>query len=173
MGDELIFGDLRLSPSSLTVACHDHVTVQPLVMNLLVALAESEAVVSREALDAALWKNAHVGYHSLPRAVSQARRAIAAAGSRARIEAVPKRGYRLVAAAPAAPLTPAAASSTPRAVPWHFWAALVAAIGLVTHAAGLHGSAWHLLALSAIAFWLALATARPMLVAGWRAGGAD
>lgn len=154
MDEDITVGDLRLSPSRLTVSCRGEVTVQPLVMDVLRALALSDTVVMRATLEAQIWKDDHVSYHSLPRAVSQARRALAEVHSSVRIEAVPKRGYRLdaaaVEAASHARVDPPRAG-WPATLPAASWIALILMIGLVMHAADLHGSPWHYLALAAVA----------------------
>lgn len=78
----------------------ESVRIEPKVMDLLVALsARAGEVVSREELLASVWQGAFVSDHVLTTAVYQLRRAL---GDDARaprfVEAVPKRGYRLVAA---------------------------------------------------------------------------
>jgi DNA-binding winged helix-turn-helix (wHTH) protein len=162
VNDAANVGDLRISPSTLTISRNgSDATLQPLVMDVLCCLAAADGVVRRETLEAVVWKGDHVGYHALPRAVSQARRALDRIGSTVRIEAVPKRGYRLVVEPAemrrdiAADLSAAEATPPPgrreQRLPTGAWLGLVLAIGLGMTAAGRHGSQVHLLTLALLA----------------------
>lgn len=92
--------DLRLEPSALTLHGRDGpVTVEPRVMQVLVALVDATgAVVSRQSLLASCWSGMVVGDDALHRAVAGARRALRDAGAvGSTIETIPRVGYRLVA----------------------------------------------------------------------------
>ncbi len=104
-------GDLELTPALLRVTGPVGVTeTEPLVMRLLLLLAESPGrVLAREAILSSLWPGTTVGDDSLHRAVAQARRALAACGTTAIIETVPRTGYRLEPGAAAAPVASAPA----------------------------------------------------------------
>lgn len=108
-------GDLALTPALLRLTGPaGAVDVEPLVMRLLLLLAgQPGAVSARDAITAQLWPTTVVGEDSLHRAIGRARRALAGCGSAARIETVPRTGYRLVPAADDAAAT--AASAPPRA----------------------------------------------------------
>jgi len=70
-------------------------------MDLLFLLASRPGhVFSREVLAAALWPDTTVGEDALSRCVFKLRKALEEAEGGGRIETIPKRGYRLVAAAP-------------------------------------------------------------------------
>ncbi len=78
-------------------------TLEPKVMDLLFLLASRPGhVFSREVLTAALWPDTTVGEDALSRCVFKLRKALEEAEGGGRIETIPKRGYRLVAATPVA-----------------------------------------------------------------------
>jgi DNA-binding winged helix-turn-helix (wHTH) protein/tetratricopeptide (TPR) repeat protein len=114
---------LRLEPSTLSLqGPQSRVTVEPRVMQLLVALVDAGgAVASRESLLASCWAGLVVGDDALHRAVAGARRALRDAGaSELAIETIPRVGYRLVATAvpPGQPEPdPAAVGGSPAPVP--------------------------------------------------------
>lgn len=125
----------------------ESVRIEPKVMDLLVALAARPGeVVSREELLASVWEGAYVSDQVLTTAVYQLRRAL---GDDARaptfVEAVPKRGYRLVAAVgpaaegpsvrtPTAPARKRPARSIARR-----WGALAAVVALAALGLGRFG----------------------------------
>lgn len=81
--------------------------LEPKVMDLLFLLASRPGhVFSREALTEALWPDTTVGEDALSRCVFKLRKALEDADGSGRtggrIETIPKRGYRLIAAAPGA-----------------------------------------------------------------------
>lgn len=93
-------GPLAIDPLGLAVTGPARsIRLEPKVMDVLVALAESPGeVVSRDHLFETIWRGIVVSDECLTRAISQIRRAIQdAGGDGVRIETVPKRGYRLVA----------------------------------------------------------------------------
>jgi len=97
----------------------DVVRVEPKVMEVLLRLAESPGrVVSKVELFDSVWPGVVVGDDSLTRAISELRRALGDSTRSPRIiETVPKRGYRLIAAAisvVALPATSSAESATAR-----------------------------------------------------------
>ena len=96
-------GTLRIEPSTLSLRGPEaQASLEPRVMQVLVALVDAEGVVtSREALLATCWGGAVVGDDALHRAVAGARRALRDAGAvELTIETIPKVGYRLVSTAP-------------------------------------------------------------------------
>lgn len=163
MNEDVIVGGVDISPSRLTLSCDGRVAaVQPRVMDVLIRLAAADAVLSRDTLEAEVWRGTTVSYHSLPRAISQARKALRdVAGDRIRIESVPKRGYRLVIGADV-PTAVTPQRGPARGTRLAAAAGAVAALGLAMHALGAHGGPWHYAALSA----LALATTAAHLRAG-------
>jgi DNA-binding winged helix-turn-helix (wHTH) protein len=69
---------------------------EPLVMQLLVALAEADGrVVTRDDLVHRCWGGMYVAEESVNRAVSELRRALRRAGAYDAVETVPRAGYRL------------------------------------------------------------------------------
>ncbi|MEM9533071.1 MAG: winged helix-turn-helix domain-containing protein [Pseudomonadota bacterium] len=79
-------------------------TLEPKLMDLLVLFVRHpQRVLSREAIEEALWSGAVVGDDTVARAVSRLRRTLGdSAQAPTFIETLPKRGYRLIA--PAQPL---------------------------------------------------------------------
>ncbi|MEM0984990.1 MAG: winged helix-turn-helix domain-containing protein [Pseudomonadota bacterium] len=91
-----------VDPSGLTISGPGGETcVEPMVMDvLLVLLAHAGDVVSRKDLVDAVWQAEYGGDERLTRAISLLRKAFGDShGIRRVIETVPKRGYRLIAAA--------------------------------------------------------------------------
>ena len=73
------------------------VTLEPLVMRLLLLLADAEGkVIARRSLFDELWGSAPVGDDSLNRLVASLRRAFERAGGKLQVETVPRTGYRLI-----------------------------------------------------------------------------
>jgi DNA-binding winged helix-turn-helix (wHTH) protein len=159
-------GEVFVEPARLRISAHGQTApIEPKVMDVLSALAEhGDQVVAREQLHALVWPDAHVGYHSLARAISEARRALAAvAGDDVFIETVAKRGFRLTkvpgfverhaieAAAVARTASRGPSELAQRAL--HAGCGLLV-LGLIMHGLGRHGSATHLM-LGAIVIALA------------------
>ena len=73
--------------------------LEPRTMDLLVNLAEHAGeVLSREALEQAVWQDMVVGYDALTNAINKLRKTLGDDSRRPRlIETIPKRGYRLIA----------------------------------------------------------------------------
>lgn len=93
--------DLLMVPAllRLTGPAGDH-DVEPMVMRLLLQLAGRPGIVmSRAELMGRLWPNSIVADDSLHRLIALARKALAACGTTAAIETIPRTGYRLVVAA--------------------------------------------------------------------------
>ncbi|MBI2680938.1 MAG: winged helix-turn-helix domain-containing protein [Candidatus Solibacter usitatus] len=162
-------GDFRLGPvlvepDRLRVSMNERVVhVQPRVMDVLVSLAlGGTSVTSRQALEAQVWTDAHVGYHALARAVSEARKALEdVSPGCGLLETIPRRGYRLtIAPAPAAADAVGEERQTLHpSLQRRVLAAVVGLVmlGLVMHSAGLHGSAPHLIGAAMMlgaAMWL-------------------
>jgi DNA-binding winged helix-turn-helix (wHTH) protein len=103
--DRLI-GGARVSPAARTIAGPlREVTVEPRVMQVLLALAEAEgAVVTRARLELRCWGGPFASEDSLNRAIAALRRALrdAGAGDLA-VETIPRTGYRLRLRQDAAP----------------------------------------------------------------------
>ncbi len=90
-------GDATATPARRQIeGPNGRIVVEPRVMQVLVMLAGAEGrVVSREQLNAVCWNGQAVGDDALNRAIGEARRALANAGSGVKIETIPKIGYRL------------------------------------------------------------------------------
>lgn len=90
-------GEALVQPSIRTVAGPGgSVTVEPRVMQLLVALARADgAVLTRDALMAECWNGQVVGDDALTRAVAALRRAAREADAGFGLETIPRIGYRL------------------------------------------------------------------------------
>lgn len=149
-------GPLRVEPALRRIAGPGgaDVTIEPLVMQVLVALAEAAgAPLSRDDLIARCWGRRIVGDDAVNRAISNLRRALATAADDAvTVETIAKVGYRLRLAEPAGAT---AADSEPRAPAPNRRRRLLAA-GLVAVA----------LALAALAFWWANGSGeRPVRIA--------
>ncbi|WP_298915306.1 tetratricopeptide repeat protein [uncultured Algimonas sp.] len=86
-------------------------SLEPKVMDLLIRLAgDPGQVVTREALDAALWPGVIVGEDVLSRTLSKLRKALGdSASDPIFIETIPKRGYRLLV--PVRPIEPSEAQA--------------------------------------------------------------
>lgn len=146
---ELRVGEWRVIPA-LNQLCRgaEVVRLEPKTIELLSYLAERPGeVVSREELLAAVWPGVIVGDNALTQTVAKLRRALGdTARAPAYIEAISKRGYRLVAPvgrddtapSPAAQRNAAAvtASPTSRRFPLPALAAGVLAIGAIMWYAG-------------------------------------
>lgn len=120
--DDFDLGAAAVRPSSRElISVNGAVTVEPKVMQVLVALARSGGrVVSRDDLVEQCWSGRIVGDDAINRIIGKLRRAAAAAGPETfRIETVTRTGYRLVtgvhAAMPASPLP--SSTHTPRSAP--------------------------------------------------------
>ncbi|MEO7240382.1 MAG: winged helix-turn-helix domain-containing protein [Sphingomicrobium sp.] len=103
--DDFTLGAATISPARRTIGGPGgEISVEPRVMQVLVCLAEAAGrVVGREELFERCWGGVFVGDDSLNRAIAGIRRVAedVAAGSFA-IETVPRAGYRLTGATPAA-----------------------------------------------------------------------
>lgn len=92
-------GDVHIEPALHRISGPGgSITVEQRVMQVLLALAETPGqVLSRDELLLQCWPGLTVGQDSLSRAIAEARRALASAGSnRISIETIPKSGYRLL-----------------------------------------------------------------------------
>lgn len=108
-------GGVCLQPSTLTVlGPQARATLEPRVMQLLVALAEAQGqVMARDSLLQACWGELVVGDDALHRAVAGARRALREAGATGlAIETIPRVGYRMVASPPGPPAAEPAADAS-------------------------------------------------------------
>lgn len=96
---DLHLGSVVLRPASRElVGPAGTVMVEPKVMQVLMCLAASPDVVTRRQLERECWGNV-ASDEMINRAVAAARRALRAAGSEARLETIPRTGYRLQAPA--------------------------------------------------------------------------
>ncbi len=116
--DDFALGPATVRPPTRElIGASGTVTVEPKVMQVLVALARADGrVVSRDDLVAQCWQGRVVGDDAINRIIGKLRRALDAAGGPARIENIARTGYRLIvpataAEAPAA--SPAAAPARP------------------------------------------------------------
>jgi DNA-binding winged helix-turn-helix (wHTH) protein/tetratricopeptide (TPR) repeat protein len=115
---ELVIGGMLVRPATLEILLDgNRQTIEPRMMQLLVALARSEGqVVSRDSLVFSCWSGRAVGDDAINRCVAKVRRLADGAGG-FRIETINRVGYRLVetvAEKPEAP-RPAAPFESPRA----------------------------------------------------------
>jgi DNA-binding winged helix-turn-helix (wHTH) protein len=121
-------GELAVAPPlrELTAPDGTHQTLEPRVMQVLVALARANgAIVSRAELIRTCWNGTVVGEDSINRTISLLRRASEGIDCGAfRIETVPKVGYRLVLPRP----EPAATPARSRRLAWAALALLVAGL---------------------------------------------
>jgi DNA-binding winged helix-turn-helix (wHTH) protein len=137
--EDFQLGSATVRPSLRTVEGPlGSVTTEPRVMQVLVAFFDAGGVVlTREDLMRACWSGMVVGDDALTRNIAELRRVARETGAGFGIETIPRVGYRLTVAAPAAgpveetPHVPAAANRTRR---WVVGGALAA-----TTAAGLFG----------------------------------
>ncbi|WP_404712159.1 winged helix-turn-helix domain-containing protein [Sphingomonas sp. MMS24-J13] len=110
-------GPLAVVPRSrkIVAASGTQSTLEPRVMQVLIALARAEGVtVSREELIRTCWNGAVVGEDSINRTIWMLRKAaVGIAGGAFSIETIPKLGYRLVLPAPES--GPSAVEDQPRA----------------------------------------------------------
>ncbi len=117
--DDFALGPATVRPPTRElIGASGTATVEPKVMQVLVALAHADGrVVSRDDLVAQCWQGRVVGDDAINRMIGKLRRALDAAGAPARIENIARIGYRLVVQAPAAePRAPSTAAPAP-AVP--------------------------------------------------------
>lgn len=92
--------DWLVDPATCRIKSGDiEVKLEPKVMMVLVYLAENAGqVLSREELEATIWKDMVVGYDSLASTIIKLRKAFGDDSKNPQIvETVPKRGYRLIA----------------------------------------------------------------------------
>lgn len=90
-------GSLAIAPARRAICGPaGEVMTEPLVMQLLVALAEGDGrVVTRDRLVARCWGGVFVADESVNRAISQLRQVLARAGEPEAVETIPRTGYRL------------------------------------------------------------------------------
>ncbi len=115
-------GEWRVAPELNHIARGDRVVaLEPKVMALLVVLAtRRDEVVSREDLMAAVWPGVVVGDNALTQVVIKLRKALGdTAGEPSYVQAIAKKGYRLVATVRRADETTGAASLPHPADPPH------------------------------------------------------
>lgn len=107
---DLRLGDVIVSPASREIrGLEGSVTVEPRVMQVLLALADAGgAVITRDELVRRCWAGRFVGEDSLNQAIAEVRKAIRlVAGGSFAVETIPKTGYRLTGAiAPARAMPP-------------------------------------------------------------------
>jgi TolB-like protein/DNA-binding winged helix-turn-helix (wHTH) protein/Flp pilus assembly protein TadD len=111
---DFTLGGLQVRPSLRRVMCEGREeAVQPRVMQVLVALARARGeVVSREELVETCWDGVVVGDDSITHSIAKVRQLADCGGAQAfDIETIPRVGYRLRAAAKAAPAIAAPKSS--------------------------------------------------------------
>jgi len=155
---DFYLGPILIEPDRLRLSLHGQATiVQPRVMDVLVALASAgDTVISRQALEAQVWTDLHVGYHALARAVYEARKAMEEISPGCDLlQTIPRRGYRLkIAPTPVILNTARVADrqAPSRAFGRRVLTAVMALLmlGLTMHAVGLHGSGIHLAGAAAI-----------------------
>jgi DNA-binding winged helix-turn-helix (wHTH) protein len=157
-------GPILIEPDRLRLSLDGRAAiVQPRVMDVLVGLASaSDTVISRRALEAQVWTDAHVGYHALARAVCEARKALEGISPGCNLlETIPRRGYRLKIAP--IPVVLNSVRAPDRQPPLHaFGRRLLTAVvallvlGLTMHAVRLHGSEIHLVSAAVILGWTLL-----------------
>jgi DNA-binding winged helix-turn-helix (wHTH) protein/tetratricopeptide (TPR) repeat protein len=102
--DDFRLGSVFVRPSTRTVVgASGPVTIEPRVMQLLVALARADGdILSRDDLIQHCWGGVVVGENAIHRAVSQLRRvALTAGGGSFTIDTISRVGYRLVVSSPA------------------------------------------------------------------------
>jgi DNA-binding winged helix-turn-helix (wHTH) protein len=161
---DFCLGPILVEPDRLRLSLHGQAAiVQPRVMDVLVALASAgDTVMSRQALEAQVWTDLHVGYHALARAVYEARKALEDVSPGCDLlETIPRRGYRLkIAPTPVVLNSVRATDRQPpsRAFGRRLLTAVMALLmlGLTMHAVGLHGSGIHLAGAAAILGWTML-----------------
>ncbi len=102
-------GKAHVSPATrAVVGPFGSTTLEPRVMQVLVALAESAGqVVTRETLAERCWGGVYIGDDVLNRAIAAVRRALReVGGGDAPVETIPRTGYRLLGVAPIAASNP-------------------------------------------------------------------
>jgi DNA-binding winged helix-turn-helix (wHTH) protein/Tfp pilus assembly protein PilF/TolB-like protein len=107
--------------------------IQPRVMQVLVALAQSKgAVVSRDVLVARCWEGLNVGEDATHRAVAKARQVADLVNPRAfEIESIPRVGYRLTLGPEADAAASAAISASAGRRRWPWRVGVIAVVGVV------------------------------------------
>lgn len=128
--EDFAIGGWQVQPACNRI-CHSRQGIEkrlePRLMHLLSFLAaNSGRILSRDVLIAELWPRVIVTENSLTRAVSELRKHLADGEGFARIETVPKKGYRLVAE------TPATGRTWRHALPWPVLAVPALAVAVLT-----------------------------------------
>lgn len=108
---KFVVAEWLVDPASLSMTRGERTTrIEPRVMQVLVFLAQRPGdVVSREELEASVWKGRVVGYDALANTIIKLRKAFGDDSRQPRIiETISKKGYRLIAevTAPASTLEP-------------------------------------------------------------------
>lgn len=132
---DFALGPVLVSPAARrVVGPGGTAVVEPRVMQVLVALADDiGTVVTRDTLFRRCWGGVYVGDDSLNRAIAEVRRlARSVAGNGFAIQTIPRTGYRLTVAVPAAPAPGDEIAAEPLAAPSR---RLVIAAGAVAAAA--------------------------------------
>lgn len=97
-------GRAAINPPLRMIEAEEAVTVEPRVMQVLIALHEAQGnVLSRERLIELCWGGIIVGDDAINRAVAELRRAVTRAGADFEVETIPRIGYRLKVDEPVAP----------------------------------------------------------------------
>ena len=108
--------DWHVDPGAGRLTRHGaEIRLEPKVMNLLMLLASHAGeVMSREAIEAEVWKGVVVGYDALASTVIKLRKALGDDSRQPRyIETVSKKGYRLIAKVHNSPIEPIDEHTTP------------------------------------------------------------
>lgn len=139
---DFALGPLQVHPSIRRVTWGERQeTVQPRVMQVLVALARANGgVVSREELIASCWDNLIVGDDSITHCISKVRQLSELGGGKAfEIETIPRVGYRLKQFQPVTrdSISAPAPSAVPSKFPPFRWLAVGLAVAVVAVAASL------------------------------------
>ena len=106
MQGDFLLGSWLVSPQLNSLSCHGKsVRLEPKVMQVLLCLADTGEVVSKERLMQAVWPDTFVTDDVLVRSISELRKAFDDDAKNPQfIQTIPKGGYRLLV--PARPLTP-------------------------------------------------------------------
>ncbi|MCP3731515.1 winged helix-turn-helix domain-containing protein [Sphingomonas sp. MG17] len=109
-------GSARIRPALRTVeGPADSIQIEPLVMHVLVALADAKGdVLTRDDLIRLCWNGRIVGDDSISRAISAVRRAALATAAGFSVETVPRIGYRMLGIEQADCATPCAVPEAKR-----------------------------------------------------------
>jgi len=140
-------GDWLVEPDVGRISRADaEVRLEPRVMSVLLLLAAHPGqVMSREAIEAAVWKDVVVGYDALASTIIKLRRALGDDSRHPRyIETVSKKGYRLIAPVHDAPATDTT-SRQPKAESKPSYSRVITAISALLILFGLIGFYWHAL----------------------------